>query len=1050
MPSISKAKKILFTIFLAFLLILTKVWNLTFIQRGKKVLEAEAPKRRVLIENASRGEIVDRFDIPLASNKISYNASIYYHQFHQVPSLVWTEENGLKKKTFPRKTYIRDLSLKLSTILKIDADRIEDLIHSKASLFPQAPFILKSGLTEEEHYKIASLEKSWIGIHAAIGAERTYPFQKVGSSILGTLGSISPQEYLSIAHEIKELTKQVEDIQTVSMNSVTKLSELKEKSYKLQDLVGKTGVEAFFEKDLRGFYGKKFFEIDPNGKKIRELVGKRNPIPGKKVALTISHELQKYAEEVLTEMESIRDGRSLGIDFESKTRKVLKQPWIKGGSIIVMDPNNGDILALASYPRFDPNDFIPSSSLKDSKEKSKNIHKWLEDERYIAAIWDGKIPLTRERFSSKNGFFEEELPLSLDKFLEFTLSIDSPIKNWLLEADVKTTIQVQEDFESVLYFSKLNPKQLIEKWKNVSLPSESLAAYRRLDHIFSNFPAEDCLFFIDLCRLFVDATLFTDDSILVLGSLKLAKYRSLNQLFCVFESKIKKQIKNEFKQNHFYQWKEQNQAEFLANKRKEEKLKKLTPKPYIDYLDQKENELFNDLWNEERLNYLVQMLKNEPSLEFLLKSPSSTKACLHTFRYFSDLEKPLLSSISSIRKDRSNQQLLKHLASAFYPKGGFGYTTSSAYQLTCPQGSIFKLVTSYAALLQTKGENPLVSIDEHRKDLKALPSKQQIVALSKDGVPYPRIYKGGRLPKTTNPKLGKIDLVGAIQGSSNPYFALLASEVLKDPEDLNNAAKNMGFGSRTGLELPGEARGYLPEDLKTNITGLYSTAIGQHKLLVTPIQTATMLSSIANGGTVLKPKITRSLHGAEPKRGHLVPFEQNVQEELSYLGINFPLFTAAIEQKQGNILQENQTTPIRSLPMTKPIRSMILEGMDKVLWSEKGNSKLSSMRALHLKPEWASRCNNLKGQVVGKSATGEILVKPNINPSSQPCMYKHIWFGLISFEPSKERWEKPELVVVVQLKYGDAGREAAPAAMLMVQKWREIKEKQGSHRYQID
>jgi len=65
-----------------------------------------------------------------------------------------------------------------------------------------------------------------------------------------------------------------------------------------------------------------------------------------------------------------------------------------------------------------------------------------------------------------------------------------------------------------------------------------------------------------------------------------------------------------------------------------------------------------------------------------------------------------------------------------------------------------------------------------------------------------------------------------------------------------------------------------------------------------------------------------------------------------------------------------------------------------------------------------------------------------MNPSSKAEMYKHIWFGGISFQKHqrvKETWDDPELVVVVFLRFGDAGKEAVPLALKMVKKYRELK-----------
>ncbi len=78
---------------------------------------------------------------------------------------------------------------------------------------------------------------------------------------------------------------------------------------------------------------------------------------------------------------------------------------------------------------------------------------------------------------------------------------------------------------------------------------------------------------------------------------------------------------------------------------------------------------------------------------------------------------------------------------------------------------------------------------------------------------------------------------------------------------------------------------------------------------------------------------------------------------------------------------------------------------------------------------------------------------PNVLPSCASQKYKHIWFGAISFEEDltknisnyKQLWNSPELVVVVYLRFGDGGKEAAPIATQIIQKYREIKKKYTSN-----
>src|SRR5262249_2544792 len=99
------------------------------------------------------------------------------------------------------------------------------------------------------------------------------------------------------------------------------------------------------------------------------------------------------------------------------------------------------------------------------------------------------------------------------------------------------------------------------------------------------------------------------------------------------------------------------------------------------------------------------------------------------------------------------------------------------------------------------------------------------------------------------------DLLQAMESSSNPYFSLLASDCIEHPDDLSRAAKEFCYGARTEIDLLAEIPGKVPADLSYNRNGLYAMAIGQHTLTVTPLQTAVMLSAVANGGKIIKPRI---------------------------------------------------------------------------------------------------------------------------------------------------------------------------------------------------
>ena len=96
-------------------------------------------------------------------------------------------------------------------------------------------------------------------------------------------------------------------------------------------------------------------------------------------------------------------------------------------------------------------------------------------------------------------------------------------------------------------------------------------------------------------------------------------------------------------------------------------------------------------------------------------------------------------------------------------------------------------------------------------------------------------------------------------------------------------------------------------------------------------------------------------------------------------------------------------------------------------------------------PQWMREFHDLKNQVIGKTGTAEILYKHSIDTESNAKIHNHIWFGGIAFsEEAPQTWENPELVVVVYLRFSEAGgKEASPLATEIVKKWREICHRHG-------
>jgi cell division protein FtsI/penicillin-binding protein 2 len=399
-------------------------------------------------------------------------------------------------------------------------------------------------------------------------------------------------------------------------------------------------------------------------------------------------------------------------------------------------------------------------------------------------------------------------------------------------------------------------------------------------------------------------------------------------------------------------------------------------------------------------------------------------------------------------------QLEKHLAGAFYPLTGYGYGRSQAFRQSTPLGSVFKVVVGYQALLEKyqalaksnrslKDTNPLMLVDKIQWT--ATPgSNSQVLGFTLDGTPIQRLYKGGRLPRS-HPNIGKIDLMGALEQSSNIYFSILAVDHIENPWNLIEISRLFGFGERSGIELPGEIAGILPDDLSHNQTGLYSFAIGQHSLVVTPLQTAVMLAAIGNKGDILVPKIVQAIAGNESYYEYRNPFDTPqfpFQDSLNQIGIDFPLFTATQSERGKPQVWYSSPEIKRSLFFPPEIDQPLKEGMRRVINGPRGTARPGIIRLLNQNPTIKKNFHEIKDQLIGKTGTAEILYKHTIDAESEAKIHNHIWFGGVSSDPVTH---EPELAIAVYLRFSESGgKEAAPLATEVIKKWREICAKHGA------
>jgi penicillin-binding protein 2 len=133
------------------------------------------------------------------------------------------------------------------------------------------------------------------------------------------------------------------------------LTRLKSTGYLPDDLIGKAGLEATYEADLRGSYGLESVERDASGRKLQVLATTKDPTPGNSLRLTIDTAAQKNAEKAL--------------------RWGMKEAGLKRGVVIAMNPQTGEVMAMVSLPTYDDNDFATGISNKDFQALVKDPDK---------------------------------------------------------------------------------------------------------------------------------------------------------------------------------------------------------------------------------------------------------------------------------------------------------------------------------------------------------------------------------------------------------------------------------------------------------------------------------------------------------------------------------------------------------------------------------------------------------------------------------------------------------------------------------------------------
>lgn len=301
-------------VFVLLTLLGVRLYFLQIVKGDYYAERAENQRIRLIPIPAPRGAIFDRNGKILVDSRPTYSVVV--------------SNDPLKKIDISGR--VADYSEGLSLDPQFVSERLNLIKQAGDKITELETMVLKenAGIQDIAWVEAHSLE--FPELRVELQPQRHYPLGTVLAHVLGYVGEISPAQ----------LEK----------------PEYRDKGYKAGDIIGKGGLEQYYDEYLRGRPGYRKVVVDSRGR-IQAELETVPPQAGMDLVSTIDLDLQMAAEEDLD---------------KSATRR---------GTVIVMDPNNGEIMAMVSHPSYDPNVFISGATTPEGR-------------RQIAAYWqDEKRPL---------------------------------------------------------------------------------------------------------------------------------------------------------------------------------------------------------------------------------------------------------------------------------------------------------------------------------------------------------------------------------------------------------------------------------------------------------------------------------------------------------------------------------------------------------------------------------------------------------------------------------------------------------------------------------
>jgi len=279
-----------------FAVLFLRLWALQVLSGDRYLAQANDNRVRTLRIDAARGAILDRNGDVLVSNVAGTRVEL------------WPAD---LPKTWPAE--LRELRA-LQQVTGVPVRQMLARMKQHGS-DPLTPVVVQVGLHQDTIFYLEEHKADFPGVQLAESWLRTYPHQSLAAQVLGYVGEISPQEY----------------------------KQLQTRGYGATDSIGQAGVESEYDSYLRGVDGSAQLTVDSLGRPKSAAKLEALPKPGDALRLTLDVGLQRAAERALR--------------FGIQTARANGDTHANGGSIVALDPRDGSVLAMASYPTYQPSIF---------------------------------------------------------------------------------------------------------------------------------------------------------------------------------------------------------------------------------------------------------------------------------------------------------------------------------------------------------------------------------------------------------------------------------------------------------------------------------------------------------------------------------------------------------------------------------------------------------------------------------------------------------------------------------------------------------------------